>query len=382
MLPRVGLLAVGVGLLLVSCSSSSSRTPGAGTTVSSPAVRVTLDRHGCAPTTIRTSPGLTTFAVANRSGGAGSFAVLSGEHVVGQVTGLARGAGTSMRLTLAGGAYRTACDAGGIQSGGTVLVGADAQAPTLSQPADLLAAAGTYRSYLLDQTRQLVAAVSGLDDALARGAMADARSRYLAARLLYARVEVAAANFGAVDLAGRPDLDARIEPPAGGGGGGFPAIAAALWGGSSLGVDRVGARLSSDVRALQTRLGASHLDVVTAAGADATRLGDLVGTALEGAMEPASHFDLVDVQGVVDGTAALLDAVRAPLRRRDAALDAQATARLSHVQALLDRLRTPAGYPTTDHIGPVDRRSLAAALDAAADSVSRVGSALSRPEPS
>ncbi len=377
---RVSVVAMSASLLVVGCSSGSRSSQTTATSDGSAAgIAVTLTGSGCEPRSFQAPVGMSRFSVVNHGPADGSFAVFAGDRALGRVVGVPRGASTSFDLDLVRGAYRTACQAGSSAGGGTLLVGAAHDSPSLGQPADLLAATTAYRAYLHGQTAQLLVAVGTLRDDLSTGDLEGARASYLTARLIYSRVKVAARNFGNAQLPGVSDLDRSIDPAPNGATSGLPRIAAGLWAGSTLGLTDVAAALTADVDRFDTRLASVDLDAVSVANGTADQLGDLVNDEVAGQAEPADHLDLVDVQGVVDGSIGALSALRAALARRNPTLEATVTARLATVEQLLTSLRGAAGYPETSAVSPATRRQLASALDASADAFSLVGVVLAQP---
>ena len=250
---------------------------------------------------------------------------------------------------------------------------------TLGQATDLQAAANAYRAYLTTQAGQLAAAVGRLRDAISAGDVPRARQAYLDARLIYGRVELAARNFGDAEPAGVVDLDQAIDPSPTDAVSGFPRLASGLWGGSTVGLVGAADDLQGEVGQLEARFAAIHLDAVEIAAGAPRLLGELVDDALAGRAEPLSHSDLTDVQGVVEGTQAVLDAVRTPLHDRDPNLEGQVSTRLASVERELAALQTPTGYPQIVSVPADALRALAEAIDASADSLASVARALSRP---
>jgi iron uptake system component EfeO len=328
---------------------------------------------------LHATAGLTQFAVVNRGAHVGSFVVISGDRALGRVDGIATGATSSLALRLEAGAYRTSCEAGTSVGGGALVVGPPGPAPRLGQAPDLLSATSTYRAYLRSQVAQLGVASAALRKDVDSGDLAGARAPYLTARLLYSRVKAAARNFGDALLPGVVDLDAAIDPDPSAGVGGLPLIAQGLWSGRTVDLAPAAAALVANVDALRNRFGSMHLDAVSMAAGATRGLGDLSHHELVGRAEPADHLDLVDAQGVVDGSAAVLDALAGALRRRDASLASTVSSRLTGVQRLLAGLRTPSGFPATPTVSADELRRLATAVDGAADAYSQVPAALARP---
>jgi iron uptake system component EfeO len=381
MLPRVPIGVLSAGLFVVGCSSVSSSSRAASTAVTQAgAIQVTMTASGCRPAQLHAAPGDVRLAVRNEASATGSFVVLQGDRALGRLDGLPHGATDTLTLQLVEGAYRTTCQAGSAVGGAALLVGRAAGAPTLGQAADLLAATGTYRSWLRGQIRDLQSAVASLRDSLAAGDVASARSRFLAARLVYSRIKVAGRDFDTAQLPGSVDLDEAIDPRPAGATHGLGRIAAGLWSGSpTTTLVATATRLAGDVDALADRVGRLHVDAVSVMEAQTALLGTLVPDELSGRAEPDSHLDLVDAQGVLEGSQAALDAFERPLRARAAGVEGVVAARLTHLEQLLAAVRSPSGYPSTAALPASQRRALADAADAAADAYAQVAPALARP---
>jgi len=378
MVPRTIVVVMSASLLAGCSAARSSSSPTTSAASTSVAVQVSLEAAGCAPVDLRTGPGLTTLRITNHGTAAGTFTVLSGDHVVGLLRGVPVGAAATLVLDLDKGVYRTDCHTA-TEGGGRLLVGVPSDVTSLGQPADLLAATTNYRAYLRGQTSVLLADVRQLRSALAGGDLTGARAAYLRARLVYGHVKAAAANFDDALLPGLVDLDAVIDPPPDGATGGFPRIASALWGGASTGVVPATDALIAEAASLQSRLAGIHLDAVSIAEGQVSTLGEVVDGALTGHAEPASHLDLVDAQGALEGAQAAIGALREPLRRRDPNLETRVVARLATVATLLATLRAAGGYPVTGAVAPAVLRRLADDVDAAADALSAVPGVLARP---
>jgi iron uptake system EfeUOB component EfeO/EfeM len=366
-------------LVVAGCSAARHSSAPSSTASSSAGVRVTLTAAGCEPGQIRTAPGMVHFAVTNHGTAAGTFAVIEGDRAIGQLEGLATGASTSLVLDLGAGVYRTACQAGSSAGGGSLLVGASDDAPALGQAADLLSATATYRRYLLGQVTQLATSIGDLRGALASGDLASARAAYLTARLTYSRVKVAADNFGDALLPGQANLDEAIDPPPGGARRGLPLVAAGLWAGSTNDLPAAVDDLQSQVVELQRRLASMHLDAVAIGAGTSGALGELVSSELIGGAEPASHLDLLDAEGVVEGAQAVWASLRDPVAHRNGRLAAEVSTRLELASRQVAALKGPAGFPATASVPAGTLRQLAEEVDAAADSFSQVPAALTRP---
>jgi iron uptake system component EfeO len=379
MVSRTTVIAMSASLLVAGCSSARPSTSDTPTASTSPTLTVTLRAAGCEPAELHTVPGLTRFTVANRGAHAGSFTVLAGDRAVGRVEGLPSGATSSLSLRLAVGGYRIACEAGTSAGGGALVVGPSGVAPRLGQAPDLLAATTLYRSYLRDQVAQLRTATTKLRGDISSGRLTAARTPYLTARQIYSRVKGAARNFDNALEPGMADIDGAIDPDSASADTGLSRIAEGLWSGRTGGLAAVADALVTDVNTLAGRLGSMHLEAVSMAAGTSVQLGDVVAEQLAGRSGAADQLGLLEAQGVVEGSLAVLVSLGGPLRRRDAALAATVASRMASVQRSLAGLRTPSGWPATTTVAPGRLRRLVVAVDAADDSYSLIASVLTHP---
>jgi len=176
------------------------------------------------------------------------------------------------------------------------------------------------------------------------------------------------------------DLDAAIDPDAPTAGTGLSRLADGLWSGRTDGLAAVAATLVADVDLLADRFASMHLDAVSMAAGTSDQLGGLVDRELAARSGTSDQLGLVESQGVVEGSEAVMASLGTPLRRRDPELATTVSSRLAGLERRLAGLRQPSGFPPVEAIASGSRRQLAIDIDAAADAWSQVAGALTRPE--
>ena len=127
------------------------------------ALKVVINDDGC-PAKLTTKAGPTTFKVSNEgSGDVSEFEVLSGSRIIGEVENIAPSLSGEFSLTLKAGNYTTKCPGGSKHAKGKLVVTGTAGAKLNAQQK---AAVETYRSYLVDQSAQLVNTTKAFSDAV------------------------------------------------------------------------------------------------------------------------------------------------------------------------------------------------------------------------
>jgi iron uptake system component EfeO len=358
-----------VTLIAAAAVGFATATPA--TAADAHAVIVKLTPSGC-PAKVSVPSGATTFSLTNVGAkNIDEFELLNDKgEVVGEVEALTPGTTGTFVVALDPGTYVTYCPGGARERGKLVVTGAPV--PALGPQSQ--AAVDGYRSYLLDQVGQLVGNTSLLADAVKRGDVAGAKVAYTAARIPYERIEPIAKIFG--------DLDHRIgatkgEVPASQWTG-FHRIEQALWvGGNTNGMGTVATQLVTDVRKLADLVALVKLEPATIANGALALLKEVSASAITGEEERYSHTDLVDIAANVAGARTAFDAIRAVFAPSQPATTATIDQRFDAVQTALAKYGSGGDtYVPYTQLGAADTRSLAQAIDALAEPLSTVGTAL------
>jgi iron uptake system component EfeO len=377
-LVRTLLCAGVVGLLTLfatACGSSDDET----TSGDSGAEQLvfTLNEHGCDPADAEATAGPITFEVENASSNPDvhELEVLDGETVLGETPDLAEGDSGSFTLTLEQGEYTLLCPGTDGEPGALTVSG---ELDTESSP-EVDAAIADYRSYLEENTSELVAATEPFVAAVVAGEVDKAKSLYAAARIPYERIEPVAESFGSLD----PKIDARENDLPASEFEGFHRIEKALWEeGTAKGMAPVAEQLQADVEELAAKVKTVELQAVQIANGAKELLGEVSASKIPGEEERYSHIDLVDFEANVEGSEAAFEAVKPLLDESDADLSGEIEADFKMVFNSLEPYRTEDGFVSYTELTKADTKKLAVGIDTLAEKLSLVPAAIASSEQS
>jgi iron uptake system component EfeO len=364
------LLAVGVGLAAIAsgCGSSDNAPEGA------KRMSFELTDAGCVPNKAKAPAGPIVFEVENSgTSKVTELEVLDGETIVGEVENLSDGLSGTFSLTLEQGEYTLYCP-GGSDERGTLTVSGGSKAAASNPTAE--AAIADYRSYLKQNTGELVAATEPFAAAVIAGDVERAKRLYPAARVPYERIEPVAESFGDLD----PRIDARENDVPADEFEGFHKIERALWvDGTTAGMTPVARGLLADVKELQRKVKTVDLEAVQIANGANELLGEVSASKITGEEERYSHVDLVDFEANVEGSEAAFDAVKPLVKERDPELVEQIEADFEAVYKALDSHRRGNGFVAYTELSEADTRELAQGIDALAEQLSQVPALIVQP---
>jgi FTR1 family protein len=361
-------------LLLVACGSSDDDggTAAAGTKE----VAIKLTDAGCEPASMKLDAGPTEFKVTN--GGTGrvsEFEVLSGSRILGEKENLVAGLSGSFTINLKPGQYSLACPGGKTAATGVLDVGG-AAVPAGGTTAPLLTSAtASYRSYVENQSKELVARVEKFVAAVKAGDVEQAKAQFASARAPYETIEPVAESFGGLD----PSIDARVnDVEQGTPWTGFHKIEQGLWAkNSTKGLSPIADKLLDDVKLLQTKTeGLAYQPEELANGANGL-LDEVSASKITGEEDRYSHTDLYDFAANVEGSEAAFGLLAPALKKTDPELTTTIAARFDAVNAALAKLKTGERFPSYDTIDDAQRRRLSQLVDALAEPLSKVAAKLS-----
>ncbi|HET9198430.1 MAG TPA: iron uptake system protein EfeO, partial [Solirubrobacterales bacterium] len=360
-LGAVGLLA----LFATACGSDDEETASAA--VEAETMAFTLTDGGCDPVDAEAPAGPITFEVENASSNPDvhELEVLDGETVLGETPDLAEGDSGSFTLTLEQGEYTLLCP-GSDGEPGTLTVSGELE--TENSP-EVEAAIADYRSYLEENTAELVEATEPFVAAVVAGDIAKAKSLYPAARIPYERIEPVAESFGSLD----PRIDARENDVPPSQFEGFHRLEKALWEEESLkGMAPVAEQLLADVEELAEKVKTVELQAVQIANGANELLGEVSASKITGEEERYSHIDLVDFEANVEGSEAAFEAVKPLLEPSNSDLAGEIEADFKMVFNSLEPYRTAAGFVPYTDLTKADTKKLAVAIDTLAEKLSLV----------
>nr|BFE29324.1 iron uptake system protein EfeO [Actinomadura rugatobispora] len=291
------------------------------------------------------------------------------------------GPGTSVTLTvqLAAGTYQIACKPGmvgaGIRQDITVTGQAD---PKLDPRAEK--AVTDYRAYVVEQTDSTIAATRKFAAAFKAGNVAEAKRLYAPSRIGWERIEPVAESFG--DLDPRVDLrEADLKP--GEKWTGWHRLEKALWKtGSTKGEEQYADQLIKDLGELKAKVNAARLDPpitpVSMANGAKELLDEVATGKVTGEEEVFSHTDLVDFKANVDGAFKVYQLLRPVVRDKDPDLAKELDENFTKVQDALTKHQRGDGYVSYDTVGKADRKTLADAVNALAEPLSKLAKAVTK----
>jgi iron uptake system EfeUOB component EfeO/EfeM len=337
---------------------------------------VTIHPHSCEPNALTVAAGRNSFRIVNRSERAVEWEILDGVLVVEERENIAPGLSQVINANLQPGDYAITC---GLLSNprGTLHVTptAESEAKAKARPS-MVAFVGPlseYRVYLATQGSALIRAVQALNQALAAGDLAQARSLYLPARAAYQRIAPAAQRLAELDNAinARADYyEKREQDP---GFGGFHRIEYALFQQNSTeGLGPVAEKLAADVTNLRQQLLAQSLAPEQLVGIVARNMRSLAQIRTNGEEERYSHSDLSGFASNLEGTRKVIDLLR-PLLAKSAA---ELPAKLDSATASFEQQLTTLNGVAYDQVGAAQRQRIADKAKALADLLDTIDPAL------
>jgi iron uptake system component EfeO len=373
-LVRTLLCAAVLGLLAVTVAACGSDDDEA-TATESKTLAFTLTDAGCDPVDAEAAAGPITFEVENASSNPDlhELEVLDGETVLGETPDIAEGDSGTFTLTLEAGEYTLLCP-GGDGEPGVLTVSGELET---ENSAAVEGAVKDYRSYLEENTAELVKATEPFVAAVVAGDVARARSLYAAARIPYERIEPVAESFGSLD----PKIDARENDLPASEFEGFHRIEKALWEeGTAKGMAPVAKQLQADVEELAAKVKTVELQAVQIANGANELLGEVSASKITGEEERYSHIDLVDFEANVEGSEAAFEAVKPLLDESDPELSGEIETDFKMVFASLQPYRQGNGFVSYTELTKADTKKLAVAIDTLAEKLSQVPAAIASSE--
>jgi iron uptake system component EfeO len=341
---------------------------------------VNIHPHNCQPDALTVPAGRNSFRIVNRSERAVEWEILDGVLVVEERENIAPGLSQVINANLQPGEYQITC---GLLSNprGTLKVTATAasEAAAKARPS-MVAFVGPlseYRVYLATQGSALIRAVDALNQAIAAGDLAQARSLYTPARVAYQRIAAPAQRFAELDNAinARADyFEKREQDPAFGG---FHRLEYGLFQGNSVdGLAPVAQKLADDTVTLRQQLLAQPLPPEQWVSIVSRNLHALADVRSNGEEERYSHVDLYGFAANLEGARKAVELLRPLLSKSAAGLLPQIDTALSSFADQLAGLRNGDAFPGYDTVGADQRKQIAAKAMALADALDGIDPAL------
>ncbi|MFC5180856.1 iron uptake system protein EfeO [Actinomadura harenae] len=345
------------------------------------AIKVTASDGACEVAKTEIPAGKITFKVFNKGSQANEFEILRPDgKIIAERENIGPGTTINFVVNLAAGDYKALCSAGQTGKGPSKdikVTGAGGAAG--SADPRLAKASADYRTFVLAQVDDTIAKTQKFADAVKAGDVEKAKALYAPSRMGWETIEPVAEKFGDID----PKVDAReadLKPAEKANWSGWHLLEKALWkDGSVKGKERYADRLMADLKNLRGQMGTLNLDPVNDMAHGAKELLDEVATGkVTGEEEAFSHTDLWDFKGNVDGAKKVYDLLRPVVQEKDAQLAKDLDDNFTAVENLLAKYAKGDGYVSYDKVGESDRKSLADAVNALGEPLSKLAGAVAK----
>ncbi|PZS31911.1 MAG: hypothetical protein DLM58_10880 [Pseudonocardiales bacterium] len=367
---------------VVACSSSkkSAADNKSGSSGDPHTATVTITAaDGCVLDRTEFAAGGLTVNISNKDATAVSeVEVLSGARILGEKANLPPGFTGSFAVTVAAGTYTLYCPGAAKKNTTLTVTGAAAKNTDSTLAALLKTATDGYATYVTTQVDTLLESATSLNKALHGTELAAAQDAYKKARPYYEKIEPVAESFTVGKDSLDADIDAREGDVQAAKWTGFHRIEKALFADKTLaGLGPFGDGLVVNVAKLQTLTkGLKYQPTELANGAQGL-LDEVAASKITGEEERYSHIDLLDVANNVEGSEQAFAQLQPALSKIDAALTSNIAARFAALDKLVDSYRSTSdasGYELYTELDTADKKSLAAAVKAVQEPLSKVAS--------
>lgn len=385
------LAALAVVPALAACTENASSGDDKG---DARALSVTSSKDGCELSAVEAPAGTLTFDVTNTGSDVTEFYLLGedGLRIVGEVENIGPNLTKKLTVNAPAGAYFTACKPGmvgeGIRAGFTVKPSDDEQEVSASDQELIDQAQANYRSYIQDQSSQLLVKTQQFVQLYKDGKDDEARTLYPEAREHWERIETVAESFGDLD----PKTDAReadVDFAAGEKWTGWHRIEKDLWPQGARGYTALTGRerttyaddLLANTKELDKRIQATGSGALTypidaIANGSIGLLEEVANGKITGEEEAWSHTDLWDFQANVDGARVAYEGVQPLLETKDPTLAEELTTKFAALQELLDSHRSGEGFVLYTELSKQDVKALSDAVNALSEPLSKLTAAV------
>ena len=328
--------------------------------------------HGCLADKSTYAAGQLLVSITNQDAlGVNAVQLRNGAQIVGERANVPAGFTGSFAVSAPPGTYTLSCPgaAGGqatIRIVGASMPGANSGLQHLLDQADT-----SYGHYVTGQAAQLVATATALQTALAHNNLPAARSAYAKARASYGTIATVVEPFD-------DEINAHENEAAGDDWNGFHRIEMGLFRHhTTAGLAGQGAWLVDHASKLQSLVAKNPLgpDDLTHAAMDL--LTGVFRSALIGAEEPYSHYDLLDVASNVSGARQAFASLHPALQQVDPLLTSTLDNAFASLQGRLNRYRCgwmPSGYEPFNSMTGAQVTALSQAVQAVVEPLSQVAS--------
>jgi iron uptake system component EfeO len=378
------LAALALPTLAACTDNSSSAGSGSG---DARTISVTSTDDSCELSTDKAPAGNLVYKVKNQGDKVTEFYLYGedGLRIVGEVENVGPGLSRDLVINVPAGKYVPACKPGmvgkGIRSAFTVSKSDEQSGVSGATKQQIATANAQYKSYVRDQTAQLLVGTERFVAAYKAGQDDRARSLYAATRVHWERIETVAESFG--DLDPRMDLRERdLEP--GQKWTGWHRIEKDLWPPASGYTPLTQAERTSyadllltDTRTLDRRVQKLEFTVDQIGNGAKGLLDEVATSKVTGEEEAWSHTDLYDFQANVDGARVGFEGLRPVLSQKDPALEKQIDRRFTELQELLDRHRVgKEDFVSYTQLSKAEVRQLSDSVNALSEPLSKLTAAV------
>jgi iron uptake system component EfeO len=377
--------------LVAGCASTSSGGGGATTAAATSGasgtakVNIALTSGGCAPSPASITSGPVDFAVRNTGAGAVTEAELRTKdlaHILGEQENLTPGLSGGFSLTLDPGTYVVNCP-GAHQAHWSLTVTGRATGTTAASSPALKAAVAGYARYVDSNVAGLVSHTKVFCAAIDAGDLHAAKVSYPKARVYYERIEPVAEIWGGLDTS----IDGRWKNPVTVKSQfvGFHRLEQLLWTDSTLGgASSLCAGLVHHEQQLQVLVSKAQYSPLELAAGATDLINEAATAKITGEEERYSNTDFIVFAANVEAAQEVVALLTPYLQSSHAAALSQIAARHQTVMALLATYRRTPGYDETGYVDyrsvhNAARRALSGAVNAYAESLSSLSTAVSAP---
>jgi iron uptake system component EfeO len=376
-----------LALVATGCSSSSTSSKGsAGTaadTGKNRAVTIDLTPRGCQPKPATITAGAVDFTVTNKDADSVSEAELRTSDlakILGEQENLTPGLSGGFSLNIQPGSYKINCP-GASQPHWTLTVTGKATGSSWQANPQLATAVKSYSSYVVQNTSDLVSHTQTFCKAIDVGNMTKAKVLYPQARAYYERIEPVAEIWGSLDT----QIDGRWENPVTVASQfvGFHKIEQLLWQDNTLtGTPKLCSGLVKNEQQLLALVRSAQYNPLEMASGATDLINEAATSKISGEEERYSQTDLPVFVANVDAAMEVVSLLQPYVQGKDASLLTQIQQRNTAITNLMTHYTASPGYDETGYVeytqvNSAERRQLSAAVNALAESLSKLSPAVS-----
>ncbi|MDQ0813766.1 iron uptake system component EfeO [Streptomyces sp. B3I7] len=343
------------------------------------AIQVTAADSTCDTSAKSVPAGQVTLRIENKGSKATEVEILfPDDRIVSEKENIGPGTKYTLTAEVKAGAYEVACRPGmkghGVRQKLTVTGGGR----TAERDPRLDKAVADYRAYAQEQADATLPAVTTFVKAVKDGDLAAAKKAYAPSRIGWERTEPVAESFGDID----PKVDTRADGlEEGQKWTGWHRLEKALWQDKKIGATEktLADQLVTDLTDWQKRVGKAEITPTSMANGAKELLDEVATGKVTGEEERYSHTDLVDFKANVEGAQKSYELLKPVAGKNDSALTAELDKQFAALDKLLDKYRPSTDsydFTSYDKVGKDDRKELSDAVNALAEPLSKLASAV------